>query len=55
MVRAAGMKAYLGAVSDRNERLFYPAYLSLNQLDDYIAIVSVDGKRHLLRPRPTLL
>ncbi len=44
MARAAGMKAYLAAVSDRNERLFYPAYLSLSQLDDYIAIVNVDGK-----------
>ena len=44
MVRAAGMKAYLMAVSNRSERLFLPAYLSMYQLNDYIAIVPVNGK-----------
>ena len=44
MVRAAGMKAYLMAVSDRSERLFLPSYLSMYQLNDDIAIVPVNGK-----------
>jgi hypothetical protein len=44
MARAAGMKAYLMAVADRSERFFLPSYLSFDQLDDYIAVVNVDGK-----------
>ena len=44
MVRAAGMKAYLMAVTNRSQRLFLPSYLSMYQLDDYIAIVPVNGK-----------
>ena len=44
MVRAAGMKAYLMAVSNRSQRLFLPSYLSMYQLNDYIAIVPVNGK-----------
>lgn len=44
MARAAGMKAYLMGVADRGERIFLPGYLSLSQIDDYIAIVNVDGK-----------
>lgn len=44
MCRAAGLKAYLAAVSDRKHRLFLLTYLSMRQLDDYIAIVNVDGK-----------
>jgi hypothetical protein len=44
LARAAGMKAYLMGVANREERFFLPAYLSLDQLDDDIAIVNVDGK-----------
>ena len=44
MVRAAGMKAYLMAVSNRSERLFLAGYLSMYQLNDDIAIVPVNGK-----------
>ncbi len=44
MARAAGLKAYLAGVSDRQSRFFIPMYLTLRQLDDYIAIVNVDGK-----------
>ncbi len=50
MVRAAGMQGYLMAISDRNKRVFLPDYLSFNQLDDYIAIVNVDGKDALFDP-----
>ena len=44
MARAAGMKAYLAALSDRTRHLFLPNYLSFRQLDDYIAIVNIDDK-----------
>lgn len=50
MVRAAGMKAYLMGVANRRERLFMEGYLSLEQLDDDIAIVNVDGKDVFLDP-----
>ena len=50
MARAAGMKSYLMAVSDRNRRIFLPGYLSFNQLDDNIAIVELDGKDILFDP-----
>jgi len=50
MARAAGFKAYVMAVADRNERLFYSQYLSFAQLDDYIAIVNVDGKDKVFDP-----
>jgi hypothetical protein len=50
MARAAGMKAYLAAVTNRDQSLFYPAYLSLSQLDDDIAIVNVDGKEQYFDP-----
>jgi hypothetical protein len=44
MSRAAGLKAYVMGLSDRNERLFLKSYLSLRQLDAEIAIVSIGGK-----------
>jgi hypothetical protein len=44
MARAAGLKAYLAGVSDRQYRFFLPIYLSLRQIDDYIALVMIDGK-----------
>ena len=44
MARAAGMKAYLVAVPNRDHTLFTPVYLSMSQFDDDIAIVNVDGK-----------
>ncbi len=50
MARAAGMKSYLVAVSDRSRRVFYPSYLSLTQLDDDLAIVNLDGKDHFFDP-----
>jgi hypothetical protein len=50
MARAAGMKAYLAAVTNRDESIFLPSYLSLTQLDDDIAIVNVDGKEQYFDP-----
>ena len=50
MARAAGMKAYLMGVTNRERSIFYPAYLSTNQLDDDIAIVNYDGKDHYFDP-----
>jgi hypothetical protein len=50
MARAAGMKAYLMAVTNRDHNLFIQGYLSLGQLDDDIAIVSVDGKELFFDP-----
>jgi hypothetical protein len=44
MARAVGLKAYVMGVSDRNERLFVQSYLSMRQIDAYIAIVTIGGK-----------
>jgi hypothetical protein len=50
MARAAGMKAYLMSVTNRDRSIFIPGFLSLNQLDDDIAIVNLDGKEQLFDP-----
>ena len=50
MARAAGMKAYVGAVTNRDRNLFVKNYLSISQLDDTIAIVNVDGKDQFFDP-----
>jgi hypothetical protein len=50
MARAAGMKAYLMGITNRDRNLFLPNYYSLNQLDDDIAIVDVDGKEQYFDP-----
>jgi hypothetical protein len=50
MARAAGMKAYLGAVTNRDRSIFLNGYLTLSQLDDYIAIVNIDGKDQFFDP-----
>ena len=50
MARSAGMKAYVMAVTNRDHNIFFPAYLSMSQLDDDIAIVNVDGKEHFFDP-----
>jgi hypothetical protein len=50
MARAAGLKAYVGAVTNRDRNLFSINYLSLNQLDDDIAIVNVEGKDQFFDP-----
>ena len=50
MVRAAGLKAYLVGVSDRDRRFFLRSYLSIQQLDDYVAVVPLNGKDVFLDP-----
>lgn len=44
MARAAGMKAYLVAVTNRDRTAFNRNFLEMDQFDDDIAIVNVDGK-----------
>ena len=50
MARAAGIKAYAMRVTDRENRIFVPSYLSFSQLDDTVAIVVVDGKEQFFDP-----
>ena len=50
MARAAGMKAYLFAVTSRSRSIFTAGYLSMSQLDDDIAVVNVDGKERFFDP-----
>jgi hypothetical protein len=50
MARAAGMKAYVMTVTNRDRSLFLQNFLSLYQLDDDIAIVTVDGKDRFFDP-----
>jgi len=50
MARASGMKAYLLAVTNRDRSIFLRPYPSLGQLDDYLAIVNVDGKEQIFDP-----
>ena len=50
MARAAGMKAYLMGVTNRERSIFFPPYLSTSQLQDDIAIVNYDGKDHFFDP-----
>jgi hypothetical protein len=50
MARAAGLKADVALIANRNEHIFWPPLLSFGQLDDYIAIVTADGKEVYLDP-----
>ena len=50
LARSAGLHAYPMEVVDRNRAIFDPSYLSTYQLDDYIAIVVIDGKEVYLDP-----
>lgn len=50
LARGAGLKAWPVQVVDRNLAIFDPDFLSLRQLDDYLAIVSIDGKEQVLDP-----
>lgn len=44
------MKAYPMAVTNRDKSVFFPSYLNMRQLDDYVAIVNVDGKEQFFDP-----
>jgi len=50
MARAAGLKAYGAIVVNRNENIFVPAYLLWGQMDDELAIVSINGKEVFFDP-----
>ena len=50
LVRAAGLKAYVAAVANRDVAFFVPAYLSMSQLDDDIAIVELDSRDAFFDP-----
>ena len=50
MARAAGLRAWPMKVVNRNRAIFDSGYLSTTQLDDYIAIVVLDGKDVYLDP-----
>jgi hypothetical protein len=50
LARAAGLRVYPMQIVNRNHALFDPNYLSLSQLDDYIAIVNLNGKDVMLDP-----
>jgi hypothetical protein len=50
LARAAGLKAYAMAVTNRDQDIFWPAYLSFRQLDDLVAIVVVDNKDEFFDP-----
>jgi len=50
LARAAGLKAWPMKVVDRNRAIFDASYLSTYQLDDYLAIVELNGKDVYLDP-----
>ena len=50
MARAAGLHVYPMQVVNRDRAVFDPNYLSLGQLDDYIAVLSLNGKEIYLDP-----
>jgi hypothetical protein len=54
LVRAAGMKAYIMAVSNRDIGLFDPQLTTFQQLNDDIAIVELDGKDFFFDPAEPL-
>ena len=50
MARAAGFKAYAMSVTRRDRSFFFENYLSTSQLDDTLAIVTIDGKEEMFDP-----
>jgi len=50
LARAAGLKVWPMKVVDRTRAIFDPRYLSVSQLDDYVAIVELGGKETYLDP-----
>ena len=50
MARIAGLKAYAMTICDRDRTVFNPVFLSLQQLDDVLVIVAIDGKDTALDP-----
>jgi len=50
LARAAGLKAYVMAVADRSQDIFDPKAVREEDINDYVAIVSVDGKEQFFDP-----
>ncbi len=50
LARAAGLHVYPIQVVNRDRAVFDPSYLTLSQLDDYIAVVVLNGKDVYLDP-----
>ncbi len=50
MARAAGFPAYAMLVPSREDRLFIPAWFTLNQFNGMVAIVVVEGKERYFDP-----
>jgi len=50
MARAAGLQAVPMQVVNRDRAIFDPDYLRLSQLDDYIAVLTLNGKELYLDP-----
>jgi hypothetical protein len=50
MARAAGLHVYPMQVVNRDRAVFDQSYLTLGQLDDYIAVIAVNGKDVYLDP-----
>jgi Domain of Unknown Function with PDB structure (DUF3857)/Transglutaminase-like superfamily len=50
LARAAGLQAYAAQVTNRDQGFFAPGFLSLDQLDDYLAVVVLNGKEQYLDP-----
>lgn len=50
MLRAAGLTAYAVKVVDRNEGIFDPTYLDLDQLDTTLVVLSTGGQKIVLDP-----
>jgi hypothetical protein len=50
LARAAGLKVWPMQVVDRSRAIFDQRYLSIGQLDDYIAVIDIAGKEIYLDP-----
>jgi Domain of Unknown Function with PDB structure (DUF3857)/Transglutaminase-like superfamily len=50
MLRAAGLTAYATKVADRDRAIFDPSYMSLDQLDSTLVVLSTGGKLVPLDP-----
>ncbi len=50
LARAAGLKAYVMAIPDRSHDIFDPAAVREEDINDYVTIVTVDGKEQFFDP-----
>lgn len=50
LCRSAGLKAYVMGVPSRAHTVFVPQWMEINQLEDLIAIVKLDGKEVFFDP-----